>query len=107
MPLIRLSHEGGARKWFVGVGFETGDRDADVEERFKDELRRAMPESGLHSPGWPWYRYLEEHRDWAPLVARLHEEAQEPGELVDYFGGRLIEAAEAAVPVIDRVLPKR
>lgn len=107
LPLVRLSHEGGARKWFVGVGLETGNTDVDVEERLKEELRRVMPESGLNSPGWPWYRYLEEHRDWAPLVARLHKESQQPGELVDYFRGRLIEAAEAAVPAIDRVLEKR
>ena len=105
-PLIWLCHDGGASGWFVGVGFDTGNGDADAEERLKEPLRRAM-QGGAHSRLWPWYRYLEEHKDWGALVARLHEESRNPGEFVDYFSRHLVELARAAVPIVDEVLAGR
>ncbi len=82
------------------------DGDADVEERLKEPMRRAM-QGGAHSRLWPWYRYLEKHKDWGPLVARLHEESGNAGEFVDYFSRRLVGVARAAVPIVDEVLASR
>ena len=103
-PIVRLSPDSGVGNWYVGVSIEADGSDADVGERLQQRLRDGMPPGGTSSAGWPWYRYLEEHRDWAPLVARLHGETGSAGELTDYIGGRLVETAESAVPIIDEVM---
>lgn len=103
-PLVRLLHDGGVSNWYVGVDLELSNCAADVGERLKERLRLAMPPGGESTPGWPWYRYLDEHKDWAPLVARLHMETGNGGELMNYFSHSLVEVAEVAVPVIDEVL---
>lgn len=103
-PFVRLSHDGGANNWYVGVKIESDSSDADVRERLKERLRLAMPPGGESSAGWPWYRYLDEHKDWAPLVARLHEETGNAGELINYFSRLLVDVAEEVVPIIDEVL---
>ena len=103
-PLVRLLHDGGVSNWYVGVDLESSNCDADVSERLQARLYRTLRPVGDSSPGWPWYRYLEEHKDWAPLVARLHAETASTGELVKYFSRRLVEVAEEAVPIIDEVL---
>ena len=103
-PLVRLLHDGGVSNWYVGVDLELSNCDADVGERLKERLRLAMPPGGESTPGWPWYRYLDEHKDWAPLVARLHVETGNARELMNYFSRCLVEVAEVAVPVIDEVL---
>lgn len=103
-PLVRLLHDGGASNWYVGVDLKSSNCDADAGERLQARLHRALQPGGHSSAGWPWYRYLEEHKDWAPLVARLHVETGNAGELMNYFNRRLVEVAEVAVPVIDEVL---
>ena len=80
-----------------------------AKERLKEPLRRAM-QGGAHSRLWPWYRYLEEHQDWGPLMAQLHEESRNAGKLgklTDYFSRRLVEVGRAAVPIVDEVLASR
>ena len=99
---IWLGHDGGAKNWWVGVSVE----DSNAEERLKEPLRRAM-QGGDSGSKFPWYRYLDEHKDWSPLVARLHEESRNAGKLMDYFSRRYVEVAEAAVPIIDKVLANR
>ena len=100
---IWLGHNGRAKDWWVGVAVgETGD----AEERLKEPLRRAMP-GGDSSSKYPWCRYLDEHKDWSPLVARLHEESLNVGELMEYFSRRLVEVAKAAIPIIDEVQADR
>ena len=99
-PFVRLSPSNGVSDWYAGVSMESGGSGVAIGER----LQAAMPPDGRSSAGWPWYRYLEEHGDWAPLVARLHEETGNAGELTDYFSRRLIEVAEMAVPIIDEVM---
>lgn len=47
---------------------------------------------------------MEEQKDCAPLVARLHVETGNAGELMNYFSRCLVEVAEEAVPIIDEVL---
>ena len=103
-PLVRLLHDGGVSNWYVGVDLKSSNCDADVGERLQRSLHRALRPGGESSTGWPWYRYLEEHKDWAPLVARLHMETENAGELMNYYSRRLVEVAEVAVPIIDDVL---
>lgn len=105
-PLVRLLHDGGVSNWYVGVDLKSSNCDADVGERLQARLNRALRPSGESSAGWPWYRYLEEHKDWAPLVARLHVETTNAAakELMNYFRHCLVEVAEEAVPIIDEVL---
>lgn len=103
-PLVMLSPEGSANNWYVGVKIESDSSDSDVGEHLRQRLRRAMPSGKESSAGWPWYRYLEEHRDWAPLVAQLHRETGKTGELMNYFSHCLVEVVEKAVPVIDEVV---
>ena len=102
-PIVRLSPDSGVADWYVGVSIEPDGSDDDVGERLQQRLHRDMPPGGRSSAGWPWFRYLEEHRDWAPLLARLHAETGNAGELTDYFSRYLVETAEQAVPIIDAV----
>ena len=103
-PIVRLSPDGGVSNWYVGVSIDTDGRYADVGERLQQGLHLGMPLGGRSSAGWPWFRYLEEHKDWAPLVARLHEETGNAGELTDYLSSCLVETAKAVVPIIDQVV---
>ena len=112
IPRVCISHEGGANNWYVGVCLDTGTGDANAAERLKERLRDRLAECSalqgdITSQFWPWYRYLEEHRDWGPLLARLHKEAHDPGELTKYFSRQLVETAKLAVPIIDEVLAER
>ena len=88
----------------VGVNIGSDSSAADVGERLRERLRIAMPPGGESSSGWPWYRYLEEHRDWGPLVFHLHEETEIAEDLMNYFSRRLVEIAVEVVPIIDQVL---
>lgn len=103
-PIVRLSPDSGVSNWYVGVSIDSDSNDTDVGERLQQRLHHGMPPGGRRSAGWPWFRYLEEHRDWAPLVARLHEETGNARELTDDLSGCLVEVAKAAVPVIDAVV---
>ena len=111
IPRVCINHEGDANDWFVGVRLDTGTGDANAVECLKERLRDRLTEcsalQGDFTPSWPWYRYLEEHRDWRPLLACLHKESQDPGELTEYFSLQLVEAAKLAVPIIDEVLAER
>ena len=107
--IISLRHERDANDWFVGVGLDSGTGDADTEEDLRERLRERLgADTALRgrtdSRSWPWYRYLEEHVDWRPLLARLHKEAQDPGDLTEYFSRQFVETAERAIPIINEVL---
>ena len=97
---VWLTNEGDAKDWSVSIYCAP-----DVQERLKERLRAAL-RGGDHNDnvGCPWYRFLKEHKDWALLVARLHEELQAPSELVDYFTCQFVEVAKLAIPIIDEVL---
>lgn len=102
---VWLTNDGAANGWSVGVHFVLGDND---DGDFGKRLRRCPDLHGNdHLRDWHWYRYLDEHKDWRPLLAGLHRETQEPGELTDYFSRQLIETAKAAVPIIDKVRKRR
>ena len=112
IPRVCINHDGYANHWFVGVGLDTGTGDAGAAECLKERLRDRLAECSalqgeINSPSWPWYRYLEEYRDWRPLLARLHKEARDPGELTEHFSCQLVETAKLAVPIIDEVLEER
>ncbi len=100
---VWLVSEKGFRGWSVGVFLDFGDGDA--RDRLGESLRRCPDLRGSDQfGGWHWYRYLDKHGDWRPLLAGLHREMQEPGELTDYFSRELIETAKTAVPIIDGFL---
>ena len=110
IPLISLRHEREANQWFVGVGLDcgTGDADKGLGEQLSERLGADTVLRGTtDSQSWPWYRYLEEHGDWRPLLARLYKESQDPGELTAFFCSQFVEAAERAIPIIDEVLASR
>ena len=109
-PLVCLTHDGDAKDWSVGVRLKNGAGGANAqEEDLKDRLRSGFDErlgrrGETDSESWPWYCYVEEHKDWNRLLARLHKEAQDPGELMEYFSHQLVEAADLVFPIIDEVL---
>ena len=109
VPLVSLRHERGANQWFVGVGLDSGTGDANAVDSLRERLRERLGDCAAlrgttNSLSWPWYRYLEERGDWRPLLARLHREAREPGELAACFSRQFVEAANLAIPIIDKVL---
>ena len=109
VPFVSLSHEGQANSWFLGVGLDSGTGDTQAVDRMRERLReRLSRESNLRgsatSYNWPWYRYLEEHRDWRPLLVDLHRESQEPGDLTTWLSEQFSETAKLTIPIIDEVL---
>ncbi len=112
IPVVSLRHERDANDWFVGVGLDPDTDGTDAEERLRQQLRERLgADTALRgttgSRSWPWYRYLEEHGDWRPLLARLHKESQKPGDLAAFFSREFVEAAKRAIPIIDEVLANR
>ena len=112
VPMVSLKHERDANQWFVGVGLESGTDDTDAEKHLRERLRERLGmdtalRGTIGSRSWPWYRYLEEHGDWRPLLARLHKETQDPGDLTAFFSRLFVEVAERAIPIIDEVLDNR
>ena len=103
-PIVRLSPDSGVSNWYAGVSIESDSSNSDVGKLLQEHLRDGMPPGRESSAGWPWFRYLEEHRDWSLLVARLHRETGKAGELMNYFSRCLVEVAEQAVPIIDEVV---
>ncbi len=90
IPMISLRHESDGNGWFVDVGVDSEAGNTDSENSLKKRLRESLGDcpalrGTTNSRTWPWYRYLEQQVDWGPLLARLHREAQEPGELAAYF----------------------
>ena len=112
VPVVSLRHERDATDWFVGVGLDPDTDGTDAEDSLRDRLRERLDadtalRGTTESPSWPWYRYLEEHGDWRPLLARLHRESQDPGDLTAFFSREFVEVAERAIPIIDKVLANR
>ena len=108
VPLVSLRHEIDANQWFIGVGLDSGTDDANVSDSLRECLRERLGDCAdlrgtMGSQSWPWYRYLEEHGDWRPLLARLHRESQDPGELAAYFSRQFVETAKLTIPIIDEV----
>lgn len=77
-------------------------------EKWNEEAwkRLVMPQFDLrrYRRTWPWYKYLEKRRNWAPLVAGLHKETESPGELTEYFRRCLVAESEWMVPNIEKVV---
>ena len=112
VPVVSLRHERDANDWFLGVGLDSDTDGTDSEDSLRERLRERLgADTALRgttdSQSWPWYRYLEDHGDWRPLLARLHRESQDPGDLTTFFGRQFVEAAERAIPIIDEVLANR
>ena len=106
-PYVWLAHDGpDPRSWYLGIGFDPKGRASPEEGRIQRRLSSEQePRGGSYSADWPWFRYLDgDFADWAPLVFRMHEEAQEPGELLKELATMFREFAEVAIPLIDEVL---
>ena len=105
-PYVWLGHDGrgDASRWWLGLGFfpyGKRDRDARIESLSKPFASSLGPPTG-RSENFPWYRYLpEEYRDWAPLLVRMHQERQEPSELIDHFATEFVRVTRAAVHLVD------
>ncbi len=106
-PYVWLAHDStDPRSWYLGVGFDPKRRASPEEEEIQ---KRLASEQGLrggnHSADWPWFHYLKgDFADWSPLIFRMHEEAQEPGDLLKDLATEFREFAEVAIPVIDQIL---
>ena len=103
-PYIWLGHDGAnARSWWLGIGFHPhgkGDhRIASLRPLLADSLGR--PSQKVEN--YPWFRYLDQHRDWAPLLVRLHAERERPGELIEHFASEFVAVASKAAKLIDDV----
>ena len=106
-PYVWLAHDSGDPKsWYLGVGFDPRGRGSPEEELIQERLSEERElRDGSYSANWPWYRYLDgDLADWSPLIVRLHQEAQEPGDLLRNLATEFRELAAVAIPIIDEVL---
>ncbi len=106
-PYVWLAHDGADPKsWYLGVGFDPRGRGSPEEELIQERLSEERElRDGSYSVNWPWYRYLDgDLADWSPLIVRLHQEAQEPGDLLRNLATQFGEFAAVAIPIIDEVL---
>ena len=103
MPYVWLGHDGkDASRWWKGVGFyPSGTKDPRIDNLRKPLAEKMGPPTSSRSDNFPWYRFLDQHRDWAPLLVRLHQERQHPGELIDHFTTEFATFARKAAKVID------
>ena len=106
VPFVSLSYEKDAKDWFLGVSLDNGTGEAadSLRECLRKRLRRESELRGSDTQSWPWYRDLDEHRDWQQLLVQLHRELQEPGELTAWFSQQFVETAKLTIPIIDEVL---
>lgn len=111
LPLVYLSCDSKANSWYVGVFVDPDIGDDIAREKLTERLHERLQKNEADLKGvfkssgwWSWYRYLEKHRRWEPLLANLHRETQEPDELTDYFCGQFVEPAKLIIPIIDEVL---
>lgn len=102
-PYVWLGHGGHASGWWIGVGFDPRDSGSTEIELLKKPLALAL-RGGRPDHDFPWYRYLDDCRDWSALLFELHEESREPGRLIDYFSEHFHAVAKKAVPIIDELL---
>ena len=104
-PYIWLGHDRpDAAWWWLGVGFDPFARDDPDPriERLREPLADRLGPPHAKAAKFPWYRYLEEpYRDWAPLLVRMHEEATQPGALIEHLSSQFVNLAKKAMDEID------
>lgn len=105
-PYVWLGHDGkDASRWWMGVGFyPQGSKDPRIDNLRKPLAKEMGPPTSSRSDNFPWYRFLDQHQDWAPLLVRMHQERQhpDPGELIKHFTAEFATFARKAAKVIDR-----
>ena len=103
-PYTWLGHDRtNASSWWLGVGFyPTGSKDPRIEKLRKPLAKDLKRPSHSRSDNFSWWRYLDQHRDWAPLLVQLNNERQHPGELIEHFTTKFVAFAQKAINVIDR-----
>ena len=101
-PYVWLGHDSpNARRWWLGVGFyPRGTEDPRIES-LRKPLADSLGRPSQKSDNFPWFRYLDQHRDWAPMLAQMHAERERPGELIEHFAAEFVEVARKAAKVID------
>ena len=103
-PYVWLGHDGtNARSWWLGVGFHPRGKGDHRIESLRTPLADSLGRPSQKAENHPWFRYLDQHRDWAPLLARLHAERERPGALMDHFASEFTTVARKAVKLIDDV----
>lgn len=106
-PYVWLGHESKNASWWYSCVFLHPSRSKHARaEKLTERLTEVLGESPLSWGGYnyPWARYLDEHRDWAPLLIQLNQERSEPGKLVDHFATKFSDFARKAIKVIDESL---
>ena len=105
IPYIWLGHDGkNASGWWKGVGFYPyGSKDLRIDNLRKPLTKEMGPPTSSRSDNFPWYRFLDQHQDWAPLLVRMHQERQHPnpGELIKHFTAEFATFARKAAKIID------
>ena len=101
-PIIWLGHDSpNASQWWLGIGFTPLDsKDPRIDE-LREPLEAELGPSSGRATNFPWWRYLDEHKDWAPLLVKLHKEREQPGELIEHFATEFAGLVHKALDVID------
>ena len=103
-PYIWLGHDGtNACKWWLGIGFYPHGKGDHRIESLRAPLANCLGPPSQNAENYPWFRYLDQHGDWAPLLVRLHAERERPGELVEHFASEFAAFARKAAKLIDCV----
>ena len=103
-PYIWLGHDGpNASRWWLGIGFGPHGKGDHRIESLRAPLANCLGRPSQNAENYPWFRYLDQHGDWAPLLVRLHAERERPGELIEHFAAEFAAVARKVVKLIDGV----
>ena len=105
---VALQATGEGNDWFIGVCWDQDVSDMTEEQQdLRRRLSEQLNELGLsHKEEGTWLcsEYLDEYKDWDPLIPDLFKECQEgKGRITSYFINKFVEIAKGAIPIIDGV----
>ena len=78
-PYVWLGHDSpNARGWWLGVGFHPRGTEDPRIESLRKPLADSLGRPSQKSDNFPWFRYLDPHRDWAPMLVANARGARAP-----------------------------
>ena len=105
---VGLQATGVGNDWFIGVYWDQDVSDMTEEQQdLRRRLSEQLNELGLSHKNdgrWLCWEYLDQYKDWDPLIPDLFKECQEgKGCITSYFISKFVEIAKGAIPIIDGV----